>query len=559
MDLASLKNANVADLYTLADAYDALCKAYTQHTADWKSGTADRVHGSEWTGPAATAAIPVLDGITDKLYAARIELSCIGTDLRDCADSFTLAQSKLRQALTDAQAMGMSVNECGAVSRPPAGSPYQSPAWEAKQKAAAEEIGKRINAALAEATRVDERLAESLKRYTGHANDKSGLDVKTASADGYLSDFAAMGNPARQLNMPGKDANPTEVNAWWKGLGPEGQQWFLGHHPEAIGNLDGVPAEVRDRVNRAHLEDLMQPIRNKNPKELNSNEKAVLALYGPIADRLAEDGNDPKRPQVFLLGLGSEGQGRAILSYGNPDTATDISAYVPGITTNTASLGKGDNVKDGSNEAENALNLYRTAAKKAPSGHSVASIVWLGYDPPGIDLGAASTKAGKDGAPAYANFLSGVRAGHEGRPPHITSIGHSYGSFLVGQATKLATQPGSHYAPPDDVVFLGSPGIGVDKASDLRMPPGRVWVGAADNDFVTRLPSKFSIDPDERWYGRDPASKHFDAHRFTVDNWSEGNPVDAHTKYLSPHGGPSLDNIAAIVTGSGDVKLAGRR
>ncbi|WP_195911089.1 alpha/beta hydrolase [Streptomyces kaniharaensis] len=557
MDLRSLKNANVADLHTLADAYDALCKAYSQYAADWKSGTADRVHGSEWTGPAATAAIPVLDGITDKLRAATIELGCIGRDLRDCADAFTLARSRLRQALLDARAKGLSVDECGTVSRPPSTNPYRAPDREAQQKAAAEEIGRRIGAALAEATSVDERLAEALKRYADHAADQSGLDVRTASADAYL---AATGNAARRLNTPDKDAAPTEVNGWWKALGPEGQQWCVSHHPQAIGNLDGIPAEVRDRVNRAHLRTLMTGIMKKHDGHLpmTSHEKALYHLYGPIVRRLDKDGRDPASPRVLLLGLGSEGKGRAVLSYGNPDTATDISAYVPGITTDTHSLGTAGRVHDGTNEAENALSLYRAASRKAPAGHSVASIVWLGYDPPGMDLGAASTKAGRDGAPAYAKFLSGLRAGHEGRPPHITSIGHSYGSYLVGQATRLATRPGSYDAAPDDVIFLGSPGVGVDKASDLGMP-GRVWVGAADNDVVTRLPSKFGIDPDERWYGRDPASRHFDANRFTVDNWSRGNPVDAHTKYLTGRGGPSLDNIAAIVTGSGDVELEGRR
>ncbi|WP_030055377.1 MULTISPECIES: alpha/beta hydrolase [Streptomyces] len=556
MDLVSLRNAKPADLYAAADAYDALCKAYAQHAADWKSGTTDRVHGSGWSGPASAAAIPVLDGITTKLNAAMTELSCIGKELRDYTDSFTLAQGKLKQALADAQAKGFTVGDDGTVSWPPSTNPYQATDWQAKQKAAAEEIGKRIGTALSEATRADEGLASELKRFAGHATDKSGLDEKTASADAYLETWAEGANPLWQRNIPDKDASPTEVNSWWKGLGPEGQQWFLSHHPEVLGNLDGVPADVRDKVNRDRLEALMHSIRDKKPGELNAGEKDLLALYGPIDARLRQ--HEGEQPPIYLLGLGGEGQGRAVLSYGNPDTATDISAYVPGITTTMDSLGPGEN--DGTNEAENALNLYRAASRKAPAGHSVASIVWLGYDSPGMDFGAASTKAGKDGAPAYAKFLGGVRASHEGtQPAHITAVGHSYGSYLVGQATKLATQPGSHYAPPDDVVFIGSPGVGADKASDLKMPSGHVWVGAAANDIVTHAPSKFSIDPDERWYGRDPSSKHFGANRFTVDDWSRGNPIDAHTKYLNGRGGPSLDNIAAIVSGSGGVKLTGQR
>ncbi|MFJ9840959.1 alpha/beta hydrolase [Kitasatospora sp. NPDC101155] len=555
MDLASLRDAKPADLYTAAEAYDALSKAFHQHVNDWTSGTADRVHGSQWTGPSATAAIPVLDGLTTKMRAAVTEVGLIGKGIRDCADAMTLAQGELTQALFEAQTKGFTVSDTGAVSWPASTNPYQAPDWEAKQKAAADEISKQIAKALSDAAEADTSLAGMLNLFAGHAKDKSGLDEKTASADAYMDQFGDASNPMWQRNMPLKDAPPTEVNSWWKGLGPQGRQWFLSHHPEVLGNLDGVPAEVRDQVNRKHLEDLMGSIRGKKPQELNANEKALLALYGPIDARLSQHKGDPP---IYLLGLGSEGQGRAVLSFGNPDTATDISSYVPGITTTMASLGPGEN--DGTNEAENALNLYRAASGKAPAGRSVASIVWLGYDSPGADLGAASTKAGKDGAPAYARFMSGVRASHEGTQlPHVTSVGHSYGSYLVGQATKLATQPGSHYVPPDDVVFIGSPGVGVDKASDLKMPSGHVWVGAADNDVVTHAPSKFSLDPDERWYGRDPSSKHFGANRFTVDDWSRGNPIDAHTKYLNGRGGPSLDNIAAVVTGSGGVELQGQR
>ncbi|MFD5462762.1 alpha/beta hydrolase [Kitasatospora sp. NPDC127059] len=556
MDIASLRNATLADLYAAAGAYDTLAKAFQQHVGDWTSGTADRVHGSQWTGPSADAALPVLDGLTGNLRAAATELGLIGKEIRDCADAMSLAQGRLTQALSDAQAKGFSVSDTGAVSWPASTNPYQAPDWEAKQRTAADGISKQIAKALADADEADSSLTGTLNRFAGHAKDKSGLDEKTAGADAYLDQFGGASNPMWQRGMPGKDATPTEVNAWWKGLGPQGQQWFLSHHPEVLGNLDGVPAEVRDKVNREQLKDLMARIRGKKPNELNSAEKQLVALYGPIDARLTQHKGDPP---LYLLGLGSEGQGRAVLSYGNPDTATDISAYVPGITTTMASLGQGKN--DGTNEGENGLNLYRAASRKAPAGHSVASVVWLGYDSPGMDLGAASTKAGKDGAPAYAKFLSGVRASHEGvQPPHITSVGHSYGSYLVGQATKLATQPGSHFAPPDDVVFIGSPGVGVDRAADLKMPAGHVWVGAADNDIVTHAPSKLSLDPDERWYGRDPSSKHFGANRFTVDDWSRGDPIDAHTKYLNGRGGPSLDNIAAVVTGSGDdVKLTGRR
>ncbi|MFI5645500.1 alpha/beta hydrolase [Kitasatospora sp. NPDC051705] len=556
MDLAGLRDAGLADLHTAADAYDELCRAYARHVADWRGGTADRVRGSGWSGPAATAAATVLDGVTGKLDAAMTELGCIGRELRACADSLALAQGTLHQALADARAEGFAVDGAGAVSRPASDNPFRAVGWEARQKAAAEDIARRIGSALSAATRADEGLAAELDRFARQANDASGLDGRTAAADVLREERA---DPLWRRNMPAGGATPTEVRAWWQGLGPQGRQWFLDHHPEELGNLDGVPAQVRDQVNRARLEALLRAARDRAAAGLppTPGDRAALARYGPVADRL---GTGRGEPPLYLLGLGEAGRGRAILSYGNPDTATDIAVYVPGITTTTESLGTAGNVHDGTNEAENALSLYRAAGARAPAGRAVASIVWLGYDPPGADFGAASTRAGKDGAPAYARFLSGLRASNEGvRPPHVTAVGHSYGSYLVGRAAGLAAKPGSPDSPPDDVVLLGSPGVGADRASDLGLPPGRVWVGAADNDVVTHTPSRLSIDPDERWFGRDPASRHFGANRFTVDDWSRGNPVDAHTKYLTGRGGPSLGNVAAIVTGSGDVRLTGGR
>jgi hypothetical protein len=339
-------------------------------------------------------------------------------------------------------------------------------------------------------------------------------------------------------------------------------------------------------VNRAYLQNTWGPLNEKVKKHepLTPDEQDTYNKLNPIAQRLQEDHDHAGdgRPQDYLLGIGTEGQGRAIISFGNPDTATDISAYVPGMTSNPGSLGPGYGVTDGTNEAENALNTWRAAQAHEPPGHTAASIVWLGYDAPPIDPSGASTARADAGAPAYANFVTGLRTTNaSGQCPHITSIGHSYGSLLVGEATRMSTQPGSPYTPPDDAVFIGSPGVGVDKASDLGLPPGHVWDGAAADDPITHLPSKGdvvagavagplgpvltnTVDPHRLWYGRDPASSDFGANRFTVNDlggetWN--NPVGPHTKYLSPTiGGPSLNNIGNIVAGQyGNVQLeAGR-
>ncbi|MCX4748759.1 alpha/beta hydrolase [Kitasatospora sp. NBC_01287] len=572
MDLASLRDAKPAGLYGVADAYGKLGDAFGDHVADWQRGTVQAVQSAGWSGQAADSAQASLAATDDKLQAAGLELGTINGQLRDSADAFQLARSKLLQALADAQAQGFSVNECGAVSwaPPPAAQRHDNQVnWQAQQQSAANGISTRISGALAEATSADQALAATLKAFAERATSGNGLDLQTASVDRYQSDFE-LATPTYLDGVPGAGAGPAQWNTWWKGLTPDEQQWFIADHPELLGNQDGIPAQVRDEVNRAYLAQTLKSLTDKEALgPLSKEDEDTLKKLQPIQGRLNEDAQyaGDGRPQDYLLGIGTEGQGRAIISFGDPDTATDISAYVPGMTSDPASLGAAHGVIDGSNEAENALNTWRSAQAKEPAGRSVASVVWLGYDaPPDSNLSAASSGRAQAGAPAYAKFLTGLRATNDGAP-HITSIGHSYGSLLVGEATRMSTQQGSPYSAPDDVVLIGSPGAGVNSAKQLGMP-GHVWVGAAENDPVTHLPSRedtalgalggpllgsqwaHQTDPNGLWYGTDPASAAFGAQRFAVSDWTCTDPISAHLKYLTPNnGGPSLNNVGSIVTG----------
>jgi hypothetical protein len=330
----------------------------------------------------------------------------------------------------------------------------------------------------------------------------------------------------------------------------QGQLNQLGPEPPRFDGVvsGGFPVETMEHMEWQKKHDALQ---------------SQLDGFNSIQDRLDADDKlaaDPNKyhPKDYLLGIGTQGQGRAILSFGNPDTAADVSAYVPGMTTTLSSVGTGEQNTPGANEANNALNVWNAAEAKKNNPNSTASIVWLGYDaPPGV-TDAASGARGQAGAPAYGQFLTGLRQTHEGpQAPHITSIGHSYGSYLVGQATMMSSQHPDQYSPPDDVVLIGSPGTGATSASQFGMP-GHVWVGEAAWDGVTHTPGQ---GLDGAWYGTDPASSDFGAHRFTVDGGTPLHPQDTHTEYLTPeNGGPSLGNIGAIVAGQpGNVRLTAGR
>ncbi|MFF7627126.1 alpha/beta hydrolase [Streptomyces cyaneofuscatus] len=365
-----------------------------------------------------------------------------------------------------------------------------------------------------------------------------------------------------------QNATPHQRKAWWDGLSPERRERYIELTPERIGNLDGIPVTARDAANRKNLPELIRKLKGTDTDKARKQ----LAGLREIDRQLKENG----QPPMFLIGIGGQGNGRAIVSFGNPDASRHVSAYVPGLNT---SLDE--------EFAKNDLGRARDTAIGAQGyDESTASIVWLGYDAPQLPDGdgvagyfaVMGTARAEKGGLAYRDFMGGIAATNGNEDPHLTAIGHSYGSRTVGAA---AAVPGG-IPGVDDIILVGSPGVGVDHAVDLGVGSRHVFVGAAANDPVTKLPSKAQVvvggvglvvggpggaylagdlaDPgdDDLWFGKDPASKAFGARRFPV---ADGPPLvggggvnlDAHSNYFSPErDAVSADSIALIVSGNAD-------
>lgn len=341
-------------------------------------------------------------------------------------------------------------------------------------------------------------------------------------------------------------------------------------YPDRIGNLDGIPSLIRDTANRDNLQLLIGKLEGRDDEV----SRVRLAGLREIQRQLDAGG----QPPMYLLGIGDEGNGRAIVSYGNPDTARNVAAYVPGLNTSLdEDFARGD------------LKRARDTAKSAMKyDHSSASMVWLGYDAPQFPDGLSSLAVGGDeravrGGNAFSQFMGGLAATNEHEDPHVTAIGHSYGSRTVGAATQ------QHGGIPgvDDIVLVGSPGVGVNRAEDLGVGKDHVFVGAAENDVVTKVPSVRQVaagffgltggaatahlfgevaDPgdDDLWFGRDPASEAFGARRFPVAPGprlvsASGFSIDAHSNYFDvepQRDAVSSDSIALIAAGRAEkVKM----
>ncbi len=395
-----------------------------------------------------------------------------------------------------------------------------------------------------------------------------------AAVDPGRADTSAL---AAQLQQLGADTDA--VHDWWTSLTDAERNALLISHPDLVGNTNGIPSGDRDEANRASVERDIEYLLGLQAggEDLSPEQERWLENAQSVQAALAQADRPPYSSlDIEALVLAYQphafgGDGIAAVAYGDPDTADHTAVYVPGI------------MQDGTMIDENgaqALALYDQATL---DGASVSTIAWIGYDSPNwnpdgsvlgypasaFDVGHTLTEANAEaGGHALSAFVDGLNSTHvTGDQPHLTVIGHSYGSTTSAHAA-------ADGMAADTLVLIGSPGAGggVDHVSGLNMPDGQVFVGSAAHDPVTWLGGRDGVFPgtwdDGVGLGEDPSQADFGAHNFAVD---DGEPfrgpgglvetgfMDNHVSYFE-QGNPALDNMAQIVTGHGaDVADTGGR
>jgi pimeloyl-ACP methyl ester carboxylesterase len=142
------------------------------------------------------------------------------------------------------------------------------------------------------------------------------------------------------------------------------------------------------------------------------------------------------------------------------------------------------------------------------------------------------------GAATLHDDVAGYQAAHveaSGDDGHTTVVGHSYGSYVAGQAAEMGMRV-------DDMVFIGSPGVGTLNVDGLGMPSQHVWAGAATGPWVVGDGDPIS---DSRWFGPSPTDDDFGATVFDTSDSS------GHSEYYKENS-QSLRNIGRIATGHYD-------
>lgn len=360
---------------------------------------------------------------------------------------------------------------------------------------------------------------------------------------------------------PPEHGSPDDNATWWSSLSKEQQQAVIEDHPDRIGNRDGVTFTARDAANRSRLIACRAALvaeRIRLEADLADNRfggaftnddaaldhvKDKLGALTAIETTLAKTGDR----QLLLLDTSAE-RAQAAIARGNVDTADNVAVFIPGMSAN---------VTDGLRVYDDTMGQLRHRAElesrrvNPTRQATTAAVIWIGYQAPqlGWDLigrnSVADDHAARSGAAQLVPFLEGIGAARD-RDAHLTLLGHSYGSTLVGLALRQNTGV-------DDVVFFGSPGLGTGDLRDLKLAGGHAYYIEARRDAVGDL-GHFGIDPSHV-----AGIEHASARESTVVDPVTGEirylkEVVGHSSYLADDS-TSQYNMSVVVAGVPDRRV----
>ncbi|WP_326551376.1 alpha/beta hydrolase [Micromonospora sp. NBC_01813] len=473
----------------------------------------------DWAGVAASAADGRLAGLRDQLDAVGPALCDVDQILSGYAERLARAKAVLADWVATAGRLGLSIDRHGRVTVDPLVTRPDGPSL-----AGARQVADGIGQALALAAAAD---ADAARRLDAAA---------TAASQGW---------PARPpAGRPPPQAGPARVRAWWAGLDDAQRRWLVRHEPAWLGRLDGLPASVRDQANRLLLGRQRSALLAQRAALLDSADPTavprlrrvdrLIAGLDAVADRLAS----PAGPRAYLLavdggagdppgrpGSGAGSTGRLILALGDPDAAENVLTHVPGMGSGLDRVG---------GELVRTEQVLRRCQQLAPQ-EATAAVLWLDYAAPAFVDEAASAAPARAGAADLRRFQEGLGVNRDGGSAGLTILGHSYGSLVVGTAARDAG------LAVESIVFVGSPGVGVDHVDELAVPAEQVWASTAADDVIRHATWPQLWPGDRLWHGQDPSATGFGARVFDGD-------AAGHLGYWAQDN-PALDSMARIVLG----------
>lgn len=500
-----------------------------------------------WEGSAAHAARQSFDPVDDDLVKGAAAVGAVRAQVGETITDLTALKASISEAKQFANANGYAIQFNGNV----------VDLWDLDDKANATE------AELLQHDRAGDQLRQMVTNIVTRGNDIESEASRVLWAansgdigvDG-LTDADQAANAGAHFALE-PDASPQEVEDWWNSLGAEQQQWMTAHRPDWVRNLDGIPTTVRNQANRSFLQTERARLQDQLNRELQAHPNPNQPPYGIPAQLLQRKigeldkiDNALKQKDTYLIGLDTSGENtKAIVSAGNPDTADNVAVTIPGMGSQVDAGGTIEGmVREGTLMQSETLTQLERAGR---GSETVATVAWLGYDtPPGLAAAGSDARA-TGAAPVLSQYLESIDVTSAGKTdPHLTLVGHSYGSLTAG----LALQDGAS-SVVDDYVAYGSPGFYAMDESDLGMQQGHVFVMQAPDDPIR-------VIAETPWFGGDPADGSFVQLSTEAGTTPDGvyrDGASGHSEYPRPFTVDGNDrlrvtgyNTAAVIAGLPD-------
>ncbi|WIE76489.1 alpha/beta hydrolase [Curtobacterium sp. MCSS17_007] len=345
-----------------------------------------------------------------------------------------------------------------------------------------------------------------------------------------------------------QDRPPTAVDvaAWWGALPAATHDRLVAGAPAVVGNLDGVPYDVRDRANRLTLaREAPGAVGSSGGIDIDADadadavtDSARTAMLEQVRAALHREPGEAERALVVL---DTRGTGRAAIAVGDLGTARDVTVVVPGMFFTVTGQMHDFTDTAGHLYDEQSTVAALAASRTDRSAASSAVVAWMGYRTPDmsniLSLGLAQT-----GAERLERVVDGLDAVRGDDRPRLNVVAHSYGSTTALMALS------SGHMQADSLTVLGSPGSDVRTAQELAVHAGQVYVGDAHSDPIAGS-GYFGTDPGSPGFGSTLLDLSADS--VARDDGPFRRP-EGHNDYLKP-GTASLHDVALIAVGRGDL------
>lgn len=556
VDLSALRRWAPALLEEVAG--DLLATSRELDEAADELGRAARALDDGWDGDASNAAARV---VRRQARAAQdlVETFAMGRRVVVAAcDTLCAAQAELARADAFAQQHQLTITDRGVAELEAGATPERTEAREA--------LRAKVRGILSAVEEADRLAARALRAALG-AGAMSDADEQLIVEDVAVTDIPTHTTPA-------------DVAAWWATLSPAAQALMLRQHPDQIGNLDGVPYDVRVSANRTNIAnalaqaqteiadaerrlaaiqaelDLMVDSRQLDEArgaelsaeytrlqneltEAREHEEMYDRLLNQPTERYAADGHQYTGTghQVVLFDPTNGAFAEVVGSLG-PNTQ-NIAVMVPGTGSNFL------NMVDPDSSYERCLDFVSAAD---PQG-SLAVISWIGGELP-QDLVTDSPQArfAIDLGPKLAAFTQGIT--NPADVP-VTVVGHSYGGSVVG----MAEAAGMHV---DRVLHVESAGAGpgIGNIDEYAYPDTDRYSMTAPGDLIADFQGKEFLD---LGHGCGPDAL-TDVVRLETGLYEDGDVTSGVLAGTDSHGdvftvgSTAFNNMLGVMTG-GDVSL----